>query len=89
LQDYALATVIGKETEDTASYCANVVLGGTPLPRTGLRYTLSETCYVRPSGMLDDLPVTPDFLIETTIEDEAAGRDPVLDYILEMIRNNE
>jgi len=85
LQDYELATLIGEETNDTASYCANIVLGGTPLPRTGLRYTLSKTCYVRPSGVLDDNPVIPDIVVETTLE---AGRDPVLEYTLDMIRSN-
>jgi hypothetical protein len=88
LQDYGLATLIGEETTDTASYCANIVLEGTPLPRTGLRYTLSKTCYVRPSGVFDDDPVIPDIVVDTTIEDEIAGRDPVLEYTLDMIRSS-
>jgi hypothetical protein len=89
LQDYNLATLIGEETYDVASYCANIVLEGTPLPRTGLMYTLSKTCYVRPSGMLDDLPVIPDIVVKTTIEDQIAGRDPVLEYTLELIRSGQ
>lgn len=86
LQDYGLATLIGEATSDVASYCANIVLEGTPLPRTGLIYTVSRTCYVRPSGVLDNNPVIPDIVVKTTIEDQIAGRDPVLDYTLEMIR---
>jgi hypothetical protein len=89
LQDYDLATLIGEETYDVASYCANIVLEGTPLPRTGLMYTLSKTCYVRPSGVLDDLPVIPDIVVKTTIEDQIAGRDPVLEYTLELIRSEQ
>lgn len=89
LQDYDLATLIGEETYDVASYCANIVLEGTPLPRTGLMYTLSKTCYVRPSGVLDDNPVIPDIIVETTIEDKIAGRDPVLEYTLDMIRSGQ
>jgi hypothetical protein len=89
LQDYDLATLIGEETYDVASYCANIVLEGTPLPRTGLMYTLSKTCYVRPSGVLDDNPVIPDINVETTIEDQIAGRDPVLKYTLDMIRSGQ
>lgn len=89
LQDYDLAVLVGEETTDTASYCANIVLEGTPLPRTGLMYTLSKTCYVRPSGVLDDLPVIPDIVVKTTIEDQIAGRDPVLEYTLELIRSGQ
>jgi C-terminal processing protease CtpA/Prc len=87
LQDAGLATLIGEETTDTASYCARVIREGTPLPRTKLTYRVSKTCYVRPSGVVDDKPVIPDILIENTIQDELAGKDPVLDYTLEMIRN--
>lgn len=89
LQDYDLATLVGEETYDGASYCANIVLGGTPLPRTGLMYTLSKTCYVRPSGVLDDNPVIPDINVKIPIEDQIAGRDPVLEYTLEMIKKNQ
>jgi C-terminal processing protease CtpA/Prc len=34
---------------------------------------------------LDDRGIVPDILVETTIEDQIAGTDPVLDYTLEMI----
>jgi hypothetical protein len=88
LQDYGLATLVGEATNDVASYCANIVLEGTPLPRTGLLYTVSRTCYVRPSGILDNNPVVPDIIVKTTIEDQIADRDPVLEYTLDMIRNN-
>ena len=87
LQDYELATLIGEATNDTASYCANITLGGMPLPRTGLFYTISKTCYVRPSGVLDENPVIPDIVVKTIFEDQIAGRDPVLEYTLNMIRN--
>ena len=89
LQDYGLATLIGEETNDVASYCANITLGGTPLPRTGLFYTVSKTCFVRPSGVLDDNPVIPDIVVKTTIEDQIKGRDPVLEYTLNLIRGNQ
>lgn len=89
LQDMGLATLIGDETNDAASYCANVVLEGLELPRTGLVYWCSNTCYVRPSGILDDLPVVPDIFVETTIADQLAGQDPVLQSTLEMIRHSE
>jgi C-terminal processing protease CtpA/Prc len=89
LQDAGLATLIGEETTDTASYCARVVRERTPLPRTKLAYRVSRTCYVRPSGVLDEKPVIPDFLIENTIQDQLAGKDPVLDHALETIRNGK
>jgi hypothetical protein len=85
LQDYHLATLIGKETTDTASYCAGITTGS--LPRTKLYYILSRRCFVRPNSVVDGQPVIPDILIETTVQDQLAGKDPVLDYTLEMIRN--
>jgi hypothetical protein len=85
IQDYELAPLIGEETTDKASYCANIVLEGTPLPRTGLMYTVSKTCYVRPSGVLDDLPVTPNVIVDTSIDDQINGKDPVLEYTLNLI----
>jgi hypothetical protein len=87
LQDYGLATLIGEETPDTASFCASAV--DSYLPRTKLPYRISVECYVRPSGVLDDLPVIPDITVETTIEDQIAGRDPVLEYTLELIRSGQ
>lgn len=87
LQDYGLATLIGEETPDTASFCASAV--DSYLPRTKLPYRISVECYVRPSGVLDDNPVIPDIIVETTIEDQIAGRDPVLEYTLKMIKKNQ
>jgi hypothetical protein len=88
LQDYGLATLIGEETSDTASYCA-FISAPFPLPRTGLNFILSTRCSVRPSGVLDDLPVIPDIVVKTTIEDQIAGRDPVLEYTLNLIRSDD
>jgi hypothetical protein len=85
LQDYHLATLIGEQTTDTASYCAGITTGS--LPRTKLYYILSRRCFIRPNRVVDDQPVIPDILIENTIQDELAGKDPVLDYTLELIRN--
>ena len=87
LQDYGAATLIGEETKDVASYCANITMGGTPLPRTGLFHTVSKTCFVRPSGVLDDNHVIPDIIVRTTIEDQITGNDPVLENTLNIIRN--
>jgi hypothetical protein len=87
LQDYGLATLIGEETPDTASFCANAV--DSYLPRTKLLYRISVECYVRPSGVLDDNPVIPNILVKTTIEDQIAGRDPVLEYTLSLIRSDD
>ena len=80
-----LGTLIGEATKDTASFCAMPVL--SELPRTKLVYQISTECFVRPSGMLDDQPLIPNIPVETTITDQLAGKDPVLDYTLEMIRN--
>jgi C-terminal processing protease CtpA/Prc len=85
LQDYGLATIIGEGTRDTASFCAMPSV--SELPRTGLGYEISTECFVRPNGILNDQPLTPDIPVETTVQDQLAGKDPVLDYTLDLIRN--
>ena len=85
LQDYDLAILVGEQTSDTASFCASAVR--SVLPRTKLEYSISTECYVRPNGILDDQPLIPDIPVETTLQDQLAGKDPVLDYTLEMIRS--
>ncbi|MCB9422879.1 MAG: hypothetical protein H6667_23975 [Ardenticatenaceae bacterium] len=89
LQDYDMGLLIGEETTDSASYCADVPLEMSSLPRTGLRYRISRTCYVRPSGVLDDQPVVPDIIVKTAVIDQIAGNDPVLTYTLEMIQDDQ
>ncbi len=86
LQDYHLALLIGEETTDTASYCGYVE-NPVALPRTHLLYRCPVSCYVRPSGVLDDRGVMPDVIVETTLQDRLAGMDPVLAYALELIRS--
>ena len=89
LQDHQLATLVGEETAETSTFCAYVMIGGDPLPRTGLRYMVSSKCYVRPNGIVDGRGVIPDMIVETTIDDKLTGNDPVLDYTLKMIRDSE
>ncbi len=89
LQDYNMGLLIGEETTDSASYCGETSIEMLPLPRTGLLYRSSQTCFVRPSGVLDDQPVVPDIIVKTTIADEIAGNDPVMDYTLEIIRGEQ
>ncbi|MEZ4641791.1 MAG: S41 family peptidase [Chloroflexota bacterium] len=87
LQDYDLALLIGEETGDSASFCAQIPSEMLALPRTGLLYNCSRSCQVRPSGVRDDQPVVPDIIVKTTIADEIANYDPVMAYTLEMIRS--
>jgi hypothetical protein len=89
LQDHKLATLIGEETAETSSFCAYVMIGGEPLPRTGLKYMVSSQCYIRPNGTVDGRGVIPDMIVETTINDRITGSDPVLDYTLKMIRDGQ
>jgi hypothetical protein len=86
LEDYGLATLIGEETRDTSSFCAMPSV--SELPRTKLIYEISTECFVRPSGVLDDRPLIPDIFVETTVKDQIAGKNPVLDYTLQLIRND-
>jgi hypothetical protein len=89
LQDHQLATLIGEETAETSSFCAYVMIGGEPLPRTGLKYMVSSQCYVRPNGIVDGRGVIPDMIVKTKIDDIITGSDPVLDYTLKMIRDGQ
>lgn len=87
LQDYKLATLIGEETSTPASYCGDVASEMLPLPRTHLLYLCPRTCYVRPNGRLDERGVVPDLLVKTSLEERFAGRDPVLEAALALIRS--
>ena len=86
MQDHGLAILLGEETKDTASYCAFV--DEPQVLSTNLLYVCSERCFVRPSGVLDDAGVVPDIFVETTVSDKLDGYDPVLNYTLEMIKND-
>ncbi len=90
LQDNSLAVLLGEETLAPASFCADASRELASLPRTGLPYQNSHTCFVRPSGEADwQRGVVPDFIVETSIEDMLSGHDPVLEYTLELIRSGE
>jgi hypothetical protein len=90
LQDSSLAVLLGEETLAPASFCAEASRELASLPRTGLGYLNSHTCFVRPSGEADwQRGVVPDFIVETSIADMLSGHDPVLEYTLELIRSGE
>jgi C-terminal processing protease CtpA/Prc len=89
LQDHQLATLVGEETAQTSSFCGYVMIGGEPLPKTGLRYMVSGMCYIRPNGIVDGHGVIPDMIVKTTINDQITGNDPVLDYTLKMIQDGQ
>jgi C-terminal processing protease CtpA/Prc len=89
LQDHQLATLVGGETAETSSFCAYVMIGGEPLPRTGLKYMVSGQCYIRPNGIVDGRGVIPDMIVKTTIDDMLTGNDPVLEYTLKLIRDGQ
>ncbi len=84
LQDYGLAELVGAESPTLAS-CGSVYSPAV-LPRTGLLLVCPTVCFVRPSGVQSDRGVIPDHLVATTLSDRFAGRDPALDYTLDLIR---
>jgi hypothetical protein len=85
LQDFKLATLVGDETIDKASYCG-AVSDPMVLSHTQLQYTYAKTCFVRPSGTLDNTGVIPDLIVKTTIDDYQADRDPVLAKAIDLIK---
>jgi C-terminal processing protease CtpA/Prc len=87
LQDQGLATLIGEETLEPSSFCANIIPDGDTLTRTGLRYTVSYTCYIRPSGIADGHGVVPDIIVKTTVQDKINHNNRVLEHTLKAIQN--
>lgn len=83
LQDYGLAVLIGEETATLAS-CGSVYSPAI-LPKTKLPFFCPTTCFIRPSGVQDTHGVIPDHLVETTLQDQFAGEDPVLAYTLNLV----
>lgn len=84
LQEAGRAVVVGEPTGGSV-----LISQDTRLPDGG-RLTLSRADYVTAGGVrLEKRGVTPDVIVERTLEDRRAGRDPMLDAALEALNRQE
>lgn len=79
-KDYGLATIVGQETGEPVNSTGEVY--AYTAPGTGLRAYLTTKVYLAPKAHPNDQGVVPDIAVATTPADIAAGRDPVLERVL-------
>ncbi len=80
IKDYKLGTLVGEET------------GGLPtgygdmfrfqLPITKLNCVVSYKSFVRPSGLVNNRGVIPDYIVKPSIDDLIKGSDKVMGFVL-------
>ena len=84
--DNGLGTVIGESTGARPSPYANVTKI-YKLPNSKYQYSVSDTKFIRPSGVEDDQDsLIPEYEIYTTIEDIVSGKNPQLEKAIELIK---
>jgi hypothetical protein len=79
-KDYGLATIVGEETGEPVNSTGEVYAYATP--GIGLRAYLTTKVFLAPKPHPNDRGVVPDIAVATTPADIAAGRDPVLERVL-------
>jgi hypothetical protein len=79
-KDYGLATIVGEETGEPVNSTGETF--AFTAPGTGLRAILTTKVFLAPKPHPNDQGVVPDISIATTPADIAAGRDPVLESVL-------
>ncbi len=82
-KDYGLATIVGEETGEPASTTGEVYTMITP--GVGFRAYLTTKVFFPPKLQPGGRGVIPDVVVPTTLQDRAAGRDPVLERVLATI----
>jgi len=82
-KDYGLATIVGEETGEPVIGTGEVFAATTP--NLGLRAYLTTKVFLPPKPHPPRQGVVPDVIVPTTLADQAANRDPVLDEALRRI----
>lgn len=84
IKDVQLGTLIGEETGGVPSSFGDVYQ--FVLLHTGILGGVSYKYFVRPNGASDGHGVLPDREVPTTAADIVQGRDPVLEYAIQLIK---
>lgn len=87
VKDYNLATIIGEPTGGLASTYGDRY--SFYAPNTGLKAGVACCYFLRPAGYDDHKPVLPDYEIQTTDEDIKNNVDPVMNFTLNLIKNDK
>jgi hypothetical protein len=86
IKDHRIGTLVGEETGGLATTYGNNYT--FTLPNTMLQGTVSLQKYIRPSGIDDGRGVLPDIEIIAEIDDVVERRDPVMEYVMDLIKDN-
>lgn len=85
IKNYGIGTLVGEETGDLPASFSNAYY--FKLPNTDLLAQVSHMKVYGTGGVDTGEGVLPDIKVTTTVEDIIEGRDPVMDRVLEIIRN--
>ncbi len=83
MKHYKLATIIGEETGDPTAQYGNILL--FDLPNSGLQAGVAAKYFVMAGGSEDGHGVIPHHEVIQTLEDLANNKDPVMEFVLNMI----
>lgn len=85
VQFYHLGVLLGEETGDFINGFGNTHTFN--LPNTNLTIAVPVAGFVRPGGNDNGRGVLPDYEVITYVEDIIEGRDPVMKYIKDLLKN--
>jgi hypothetical protein len=83
---FRMGTLIGQETSGEKDHYGQVL--PIQLPHSGLKGQVSTAHFIAVGGMEDPGGVKPDYEIKQTFKDKMKGRDTVLEFTLNLIKNN-
>ena len=86
-KDHRIGTILGEETGGLATFFSRTA--HFTLPRTELEGIVSSYKIIRPSGIDDGRGVLPDIEVIADVDDIINGRNPALDYTLNLIKDKK
>jgi C-terminal processing protease CtpA/Prc len=83
IKDYHFGILVGDETGGLPTGYGDML--SFQLPVTKLNCTVSYKSFIRPSGVVDNRGVIPDYIVKPSIDDLIKGKDIVMDFVLKKI----
>jgi len=83
VKDFRIATLVGQETGEPVVSTGEIYR--TAAPNSGCSAFFSTKLFFGPKPHPDGRGVVPDVVVPTTLQDRIAGRDPVMEKVLELI----